>query len=166
MPTFKYNFKVDAPQQSVAAFHHDTSVLKKLTPPPIFAQIHSYEPLGEGSMADFTLWFGPFPVHWQAVHSDVDESGFTDTQVRGPLKEWQHSHRFTALDENMTRVSEHIDYEYKSGIRGLIGRLLFSRPALYLLFSARKLLTRRGVRQAMDELSLDEQGGQPAGNKR
>ena len=64
MPTFNYSFEVDAPLTAVSEFHHDTRALKKLSPPPIFAQIHDYEPLGEGSMADFTLWFGPFPIHW------------------------------------------------------------------------------------------------------
>lgn len=149
MPTFDYSFTVDAPQEAVVAFHHDTSVLKTLTPPPIFVQIHSYEPLGEGSVANFTLWFGPFPIYWKAIHSNVDEKGFTDTQARGPLKRWQHTHRFSAVSDDVTRVSEHIEYEYKSGIRGLIGRLLFSPPALTLLFNSRKLITRRAIGRSL-----------------
>lgn len=149
MPEFDYTFTVDVPQAAVVAFHHDTSVLKTLTPPPIFVQIHSYEPLGEGSEANFTMWFGPFPIHWKAIHTNVDENGFTDTQVRGPLKRWQHTHRFSAVSDEVTQVSEHIDYEYEGGIRGLTGRLLFSKPALYLLFTARKLITRRKIGRAM-----------------
>ncbi len=145
MATFDYSFTVNAPQSTVVDFHHDTSVLKILTPPPLFVQIHSYEPLGEGSIANFTLWFGPFPVHWKAIHSNVDENGFTDTQARGPLKRWQHSHRFSSVADEVTQVSEHVEYEYESGMRGLIGRLLFSKPALYLLFTARKLITRRQI---------------------
>jgi len=145
MPTFDFSFTVDAPQEAVVAFHHDTSVLKTLSPPPIFVQIHSYEPLAEDSIANFTLWFGPFPVHWQAIHSNVNENGFTDTQARGPLKRWQHTHRFSAKGDGITQVDEHIDYEYDNGIRGLTGRLLFSKPALYLLFTARKLITRRQI---------------------
>ena len=149
MPTFDYTFTVDAPQAAVVAFHHDTSVLKTLTPPPIIVQIHSYEPLSEGSVANFTLWFGPIPIHWKAVHSNVDETGFTDTQDRGPLKRWRHTHRFSAVSDNVTMVSEHIEYEYKSGIRGLIGRLLFSPPSLTLLFTSRKLITRRMISRSL-----------------
>ena len=145
MPTFDYTFTVDAPQAAVARFHSDTSALKVLTPPPIFAQIHGFEPLAEGSKADFTLWFGPLPIHWQAVHSNVDENGFTDTQARGPLKRWQHTHRFTAVSDDVTLVSEHIEYEYERGLWGLLGRLLFSPPALTLLFTARKYITRREI---------------------
>jgi ligand-binding SRPBCC domain-containing protein len=149
MPTFDYIFTVDAPQVVVVAFHQDASVLKTLTPPPIFAQIHNYEPLGENSVANFTLWFGPFPIHWRAIHSNVNENGFTDTQARGPLKRWQHTHRFRAIDDEVTMVSEHIDYEYQSGLQGLTGRLIFSKPALYLLFTARKLITRRQIGRTM-----------------
>jgi hypothetical protein len=43
------------------------------------------EPLAEGSISDFTLWFGPLPIRWTARHSHIDPlHGFTDTQVRGP----------------------------------------------------------------------------------
>jgi ligand-binding SRPBCC domain-containing protein len=145
MPTFDYTFTVDAPRAAVSAFHHDTSVLKTLTPPPIFAQIHGYEPLGEGSRANFTLWFGPFPVHWTAVHSDVGEDGFTDRQLHGPLKRWQHTHRFSPVSDDVTLVSEHIDYEHVPGVKGLLSRLMYSKAALYLLFTARKMITRKKI---------------------
>jgi len=149
MPEFKHSFLVDAPLEKVAAFHRDTRVLKQLTPLPIVARIHRFEPLAEGSRADFTLWFGPFPVRWQAVHSDVGRHGFTDTQTRGPLKSWQHTHRFTAVGPDQTRVDDRIVYEHDAGWRGLVSRLLFAPPGLLYLFTARKLLTRRGVaRQA------------------
>ena len=53
----------------------------------------------EGAVADFTLWFGPLPLRWTAVHSEVSaQHGFTDTQQRGPLASWRHTHRFEALD--------------------------------------------------------------------
>lgn len=142
MPTFTYAFDVNAPVTAVTAFHHDTSVLKTLTPPPIFAQIHRFDPLGEGAVAEFTLWFGPLPVRWQAVHSEVSERGFTDTQASGPLQSWQHRHTFTPISENLTRIEEQIEYSHHDGLRGLLSRLLFARPGLYLLFTARQLITR------------------------
>lgn len=148
MPVFDFSFIVNAPLSAVSAFHHDTSVLKRLTPPPIFAQIHAFEPLGENSKASFTLWFGPIPIRWQVVHSNVGPNGFTDTQVRGPLRRWRHTHRFTAVDERTTRVDEHIEYEHHAGLKALFSRLLFSRPALSFLFTARMLITRKQVKRA------------------
>ena len=48
MPVFDYSFTVDAPLAAVRDFHHDTSALKRLTPPTTIVQLHSIEPLAEG----------------------------------------------------------------------------------------------------------------------
>lgn len=140
---FDYSFTVRAPLAAVAEFHHDTRALKRLTPPPLFAQLHRVEPLAENSVAEFTLWFGPLPVHWVAIHSSVDpQRGFTDTQQSGPMLYWQHTHRFEAVDDGATRVSEHIEYAHHPGRRGVFSRLLFNPPALRALFFYRGLVTR------------------------
>ena len=152
MQSFNYEFTVKAPQEAVAAFHFDANV-KTLTPFPIIAQLHYHEPVANGSKSNFTLWFGPYPLHWKVVHSDVDQYGFTDTQVRGPLKKWQHTHRFLAQDDGTTLVSEHIEYEYRAGFAGLLNRLMFSAPALTMLFTMRKAITRRAVRDYLPEAS-------------
>ena len=147
MPVFTYQFTVNAPLTAVRDFHQDTSALKKLTPPPLWAQIHTFEPMAEGSKADFTLWFGPVPVRWQAVHFNITDNGFTDRQERGPLNSWQHTHRFTAVNHTTTRVKDQIQYEYPAGWRGLFCRLLFNKPGLTVLFTGRKLLTRHHIKK-------------------
>lgn len=150
MPIFDYTFTVRAPLRAVAEFHRDTRALKRLTPPPLIAQLHRVDPMSEGSISEFTLWFGPIPVRWTAVHSNVDPMrGFTDTQARGPLNRWQHTHTFTAESETITRIREHIEYEHPSGLRGLFTRLLFGRPGLWALFTARKFITRRALEKLM-----------------
>ena len=146
MMTFEYNFVIRAPLAAVAAFHHDTRALKRLTPPPILIQMHKIEPLARNSVAEFTLWFGPLPVRWAAVHANVDPlRGFTDVQASGPMKYWKHIHTFTAESNRVTRVGEHIEYEHHRGWRGLLSRLLFARPALGALFTYRKLATRKSL---------------------
>lgn len=145
MQTFDYTFTVAAPLAAVSAFHHDTRILKLLTPPPMFVQLHAYEPLGEGSVATFTIWAGPIPLRWQAVHCNVGVNGFTDTQASGPLRFWRHTHRFTAVSPTLTQIHEHIEYAHHPGWRGLLTRLLFSQLGLQALFTARKWLTRRHV---------------------
>ncbi len=148
MPQFDFYFTVNAPLTAVHAFHHDTRILKKLTPPPLFVQIHAFEPLAEGSRAEFTLWFGPLPLRWTAVHHHVGPQGFTDRQEKGPLKFWEHTHRFTAVNDHTTHVHEHIEYEHFPGRRGWLSRLLFNKPGLLMLFTARKWLTRFHLRPA------------------
>ena len=142
MPTFDFSFTVPAPQKAVTEFHYDTSALKTLTPPPMIVQLHDIEPMGEGSVSKFTLWFGPLPIHWTAVHSNVSDSGFTDTQTEGPAKRWAHTHTFTPINDTETKVSEHIEYEHGSGFWGIMTRLLFAKPNLYVMFTYRKLRTR------------------------
>ena len=147
MPEFNFSFTVDAPLAQVSRFHGDTSALKKLSPPPMIVQIHRVEPLAEESRAEFTLWFGSLPIRWAAVHRQVSEGGFTDIQERGPMQRWEHTHRFTALSEHTTQINEHIEYAHYGGWRGLFSRLLFMRPGLYMLFTARKMLTRWHLRR-------------------
>jgi ligand-binding SRPBCC domain-containing protein len=137
---------VAAPLAEVAAFHHETAVLKQLTPPPIFVQLHEAQPLADGSISRFTMWFGPLPIRWVAVHSAVDPGrGFVDTQVRGPLKSWRHQHSFEAGENGQTVLRERVAYEHRPGLAGVFSRVLFNRPALRLLFAYRKWVTRRAL---------------------
>jgi len=141
MPTFLYEFEVPADIAAVAAFHQDTRVLRPLT--PAFVQLRRVDPLADGSESEFTVWFGPFPIRWRAVHRDVGPTGFTDIQAEGPLAYWEHTHRFTVIDADRTRLSEQIEYAYQPGWRGAYGRVFFGRPALRFLFWYRARQTRR-----------------------
>jgi ligand-binding SRPBCC domain-containing protein len=147
MPVFDYAFTVNAPVGAVRDFHHDTSALKRLTPPPTIVQLHAIEPLGEGSVSTFTLWVGPLPLRWRAVHRGVTDRGFTDVQESGPAAKWEHTHSFVPLSADVTEVREHIEFEHKRGLWGLVTRVLFSRPNLLLMFAYRKFVTRRHLRR-------------------
>lgn len=143
MPIFDFKFTVQASPEAVRDFHHDTSALKRLTPPPTIVRLHEIEPLVEGSVSRFTLWVGPLPLRWTAVHRDVSERGFTDVQAEGPAKKWEHTHTFTPAGDDRTEIHEHIEYEHKAGFWGLVTRVLFARPNLYFMFTYRKFVTRR-----------------------
>ena len=147
MPVFDYNFKVDAPLTAVRQFHSDTQALKRLTPPPTVVQLQQIEPLAEGSVSKFTLWVGPLPLRWKAVHYDVSERGFTDVQEEGPAALWRHTHSFTPVTDDVTAINEHIEYAHRPGIWGIITRILFARPNLYLMFTFRKFVTRWHLRR-------------------
>lgn len=147
MPVFDYAFTVPASLDAVRDFHRDTSALKRLTPPPTIVQLHSIEPLGEGSVSKFTLWVGPLPLHWTAVHKHVSAHGFTDIQASGPAAKWEHTHTFTAVSPTVTKIQEHIEYEHKRGLWGIVTRLLFSKPNLFFMFTYRKLATRWHLRR-------------------
>ncbi len=148
MREFNFSFTVDAPLDKVVAFHYAPNALKRLTPPPMIMQVHRFDPLADGSIADFTMWLGPLPIRWTAVHSNVErDKQFTDTQQSGPMQHWVHTHSFTVLSENKTQVTEHIEYEYYPGVKGLFSRLLFAPPGLFGLFTYRKMATRFWVKR-------------------
>lgn len=146
VPTFDFSFTVDAPFAAVSEFHSHGSALKTLT--PTYAQIHSMDPLGEGSITKFTVWAGPIPVRWTAEHSGISDSGFTDTQTEGPMKKWVHTHRYEPIDDASTKVIEHIEYEFGTSPKDkILCLLMFNPPALYGLFTYRKFITRLKLRK-------------------
>ena len=142
MPIFDYSFTVQAPLNDVRDFHRDTSALKRLTPPPTIVQLHDIEPLAEGSVSRFTLWVGPLPLRWKAVHRNVSQFGFTDIQAEGPARKWEHTHTFTPTGPQTTEIHEHIEYEHRQGFWGVVTRVLFAKPNLVLMFTYRKYATR------------------------
>ena len=144
MPDFDFHFTVRASLRAVADLHADTHALKWLTPPPVQVRMHHVEPLADGSVSDFTLWFGFLPVHWTARHSQVNpEHGFTDTQIHGPMKQWIHTHTFAEESAGLTHITEHIEYEHFEGARGIFSRLLFTPMGLWLTFCYRRFAMRR-----------------------
>ena len=147
MPIFDFTFTVPASLAAVRDFHHDTSALKRLTPPPTIVQLGDIEPLGEGSVSRFTLWVGPLPLRWKAIHRAVSEYGFTDVQAEGPARKWEHTHTFKPLAAT-TEIQEHIEYEHKRGFWGIVTRFLFARPNLFLMFTYRKYVTRWYLRRS------------------
>jgi ligand-binding SRPBCC domain-containing protein len=144
MPYLSNRFRVNASLEAVSFFHRDTQALVKLTPPPVRVQMQHIEPLGEGSISEFTLWFGPLPIHWKAVHSEVSpESGFRDRQVKGPMQSWVHTHHWQPVSAQETLMEERIEYSYPQGMRGLLARLLFAPPLLRLMLVYRQWVIRR-----------------------
>ena len=145
MRRFNNKFQVRAPIQRVAEFHNSTMALNLLTPPPMFVRFNHIEPLGEGSRSDFTLWFGPIPIHWIAVHSDVHPiNGFTDTQITGPFQTWVHRHSFKPLADDLTEIIDEIEGQPSDHFFwGLVSRFMWL--TLPILFSYRARQTRMAV---------------------
>ena len=144
MKVFKHSFRVKAPIQAVADFHSSTTALKKLTPFPVIVQIHHLEPLAEGSIAEFTMWFGPFPVRWVARHVNVDPiKGFSDIQEKGPMQTWRHTHSFKEISKEITEIKDEIEYEYFVDLKYIWTRLLYAPIMLRILFKYRSLVTKK-----------------------
>jgi ligand-binding SRPBCC domain-containing protein len=147
MKHFVYRTRLMYPGEWAAAFYRRTDAFRKLNPPGIFLQLHRNEGVAEGSTVDFTMWLGPLPVRWIAVHSDVNWSnGFTDTQTRGPFASWVHRHSFCRVGPESTEITDEITAEYGKGFfAGIVSRLMWL--GLPALFAYRKWATRRQVKR-------------------
>jgi ligand-binding SRPBCC domain-containing protein len=141
--SYTHRFKVNASLSSVAAFHQDPASMGAITPPPIRVELHrAPTPLSSGSNMDFTLWFGPFPIHWSARIEEVSEAGFTDRQLGGPFAAWVHRHSFERIDDTTTEVIDQITLQVKPHLLwGAIG--LGFKLGLPVLFAYRGWKTRR-----------------------
>jgi len=148
MKKFEHRFQVAAPLEKVTAFHSEPRALKILTPFPLWTQIHTIEPLAENSIARFTVWAGPIPLRWEAVHTHVSEKGFTDTQVKGPYKSWTHNHRFVPIDSENSEVIDEVSASFGEGLFwGLITRLMWL--GMPMLFAYRAYITKREVKKTV-----------------
>ena len=138
-------FQINAPLRQVAAFHRRSASMAAITPPPILVRVHAApEELNHGDQMAFTLWFGPVPIYWRASIQNASLNGFEDQQIDGPFRKWTHYHRFNALDENTTEVSDEVHLQLETKMPSLLiglGMLL----GMPFLFSYRASKTRQLV---------------------
>ena len=148
MPIFTHRSIIATTMQKMIALHEDRRALARLTPPPIFVQMHRDErtSLTEGEI-EVTLWFGLLPVRWIARHEPGPTAmAFADRQIKGPLESWRHEHIFTEVDGGV-ELTDRVTYEHRqSGRWSLFTRLFFNRFMLRLLFVYRHLRTRLAIR--------------------
>ncbi len=72
---------------------------------------------------------GPFSIKYQAGHKNfLEDRGFTDYQIKGPFRSWQHCHEFLPEDGGC-RVNDRVVYELPGGA---LGNLLAKSAERYL----------------------------------
>jgi ligand-binding SRPBCC domain-containing protein len=68
---------------------------------------------------DYTIRWLRVPIRWTTVISDIDRPRrFVDQQKRGPYKRWWHEHRFEQLTDEITLMTDRIEYDLPFGILG------------------------------------------------
>ena len=113
---FSYSTVIGAPVEQVWAFHERKDILNILTPPWQPVQVISHQGgLGVGSVSQFRLFLGFFPIDWVAEHTECNKPYlFIDQQVRGPMEYWVHRHQFSP-ENNQTRLTDSIEYIIPGG---------------------------------------------------
>ncbi|NEP17620.1 MAG: SRPBCC family protein [Leptolyngbya sp. SIO4C1] len=145
MQTFQYSSLIDAPAETVWAFHERADILDILTPPWQPVEVLRREGgLGPGAISEFRLWLGPLPLTWLARHTDEYEPYrlFTDIQVEGPLDSWTHRHRFMP-EADKTRLIDDITFALPAEWISAPLIASFVKQRLHDMFAYRHQVTQR-----------------------
>lgn len=134
-----------APLSEVFDFFSKAENLSVLTPPGMAFKIRTPLPIEmhKGRLIDYKIALGPLSFPWRTrIEQWEEQSHFVDAQLIGPYASWFHEHRFEAVDDQTTKMTDHV--YYRVGLKkiplGPIGRLIekvFVRPQLRRIFSYR-----------------------------
>ena len=101
------------PLDEVFEFFADASNLEAITPPELKFRIVTPVPIEmrSGALIEYRLSLFGIPFSWLTEISVWEEGRrFVDRQISGPFRVWHHEHRFQAIDERTTRITDLIHY--------------------------------------------------------
>ena len=93
------------------AFFADARNLEALTPPWLrFRILEAPRTLQQGSLLVYRLQLFGLPIRWRTEIAEWRPPfGFTDVQLAGPYRRWEHTHRLTRVDGG-TELYDHVLY--------------------------------------------------------
>jgi ligand-binding SRPBCC domain-containing protein len=104
---------LDLPRQEVFEFFADAGNLELITPPELNFHIITPQPINidKGTLIDYKLKMRGFPVKWRTEISVWEPPfRFVDQQLRGPYRQWIHTHTFTELSPTQTLMEDEVRY--------------------------------------------------------
>ncbi|HBS28026.1 MAG TPA: CDP-paratose 2-epimerase [Phycisphaerales bacterium] len=143
--------RLPLPIDRVFAFFADAGNLEAITPPLLRFRILTPRPIEmrPGTLIDYRLSLRGVPVRWRTEICEFDPPHrFTDRQLRGPYRRWEHAHTFAPDPETGgTIVADRVVYELPRVPGRSLVHALIVRPELRRIFEFRhaaitRLLTR------------------------
>lgn len=128
-----------ASRSEVFSFFSNAANLEELTPSSLRFEILTPRPIEmrSGTRIDYKLVLFGVPFRWQTlIESFTPETGFVDTQLKGPYKLWRHTHEFVEV-EGGTLMKDRVEYEVPFGPLGAVARVMFVARQLKYIFDYR-----------------------------
>lgn len=93
------------------AFFSDPWNLAAITPPWLrFQIVAAPDDLAQGALLAYRLRLFGAPIRWRTrIEEWRPPHGFTDVQLEGPYRVWEHTHRLTRRGDG-TEIYDHVRY--------------------------------------------------------
>jgi ligand-binding SRPBCC domain-containing protein len=93
------------------AFFADARNLETITPPWLrFRILEAPRKLERGSLLVYRLRLFGLPIRWRTEIAEWRPPfGFTDVQLAGPYRRWEHTHRLAPVERG-TEIYDHVVY--------------------------------------------------------
>ena len=119
MPVFERSVEVAAPIAEVFAFHLDTRNVPRITPPQQeVLEIVGEFPLVVGAVVDMKIRQAPIPTAqpWRIRVTAIEPPTLVRDEVvdNEMFSRFVHTHRFEELGPELTRLTDHIDWDMPS----------------------------------------------------
>ena len=145
--SFTHETQIPAPVGDVFDYHRRATALQRLTPPWEAVEVVSKEGgiENEGTTV-LKVRMGPLKTEWKAVHQGYAENRkFCDVQVKGPFKYWKHTHAFRSVSEDVTELTDAIEYELPMGVLGRLFAEGMVKKKLSRMFVYRHSITQNDL---------------------
>lgn len=136
---------VPRPRAEVFPFFADAANLEQLTPPNLRFEILTPPPIvmRPGTLIDYRIKLQGIPMTWQTlIESYTPGEEFVDVQLRGPYRQWRHTHTFRDVDGG-TELGDRVEYALPLGPLGRLAHAVIVERQLRTIFDHRaRVLTR------------------------
>ena len=109
--TFERTQVVPVPLEEAFTFFADPHNLEAITPPWLrFRIVSAPRELSQGALLAYRLRLWGVPIRWVTeIVAWSPPRTFTDVQLSGPYRLWEHTHRLTPLGAE-TEIYDHVRY--------------------------------------------------------
>ena len=111
--TLSTRLEIPLPVETVFQFFARAENLQRLTPPELQFQILTPTPIDirQGTLIDYQLGLFGLKFRWKTEITNWDPPHqFIDVQLKGPYREWIHTHRFIPTSKG-TAILDDVQYQ-------------------------------------------------------
>ncbi|MEW6758343.1 MAG: TIGR01777 family oxidoreductase [Acidobacteriota bacterium] len=120
MAEFEKQTFMPVPPGELFEWHAREGAFERLVPPWQTVRVLSRSGgIGPGGRVELAVRKGPLWLRWRAEHGEWEEGRFfTDRQVSGPFKRWEHRHECLPGEGGGSLLKDRLAYEVPFGIAG------------------------------------------------